>query len=163
MDPDRLANLKTARVSLGKQGWITFPEGRRAPSYGGFWTASRCSRQPSQHGDNTDVNAGCRRRSPNSLLWLVGRRQRRQGNRSASEGCPSSAWRNWPRCTGRIWAGLNPLAGTFPSKTCFGWRGRWASRLQTCLRPSASAPSGPVYDKRVYLPERIRSSPRHRR
>src|ERR1039457_1990251 len=21
------------------------------------------------------------------------------GNRSASEGCPSSAWRNWPRCT----------------------------------------------------------------
>ena len=28
MDPDRLANLKTTRVSLGKQRWITFPERR---------------------------------------------------------------------------------------------------------------------------------------
>jgi hypothetical protein len=79
--------------------------------------------------------------------------RRHAGNRSASEGCPSSAWRNWPRCTGRTWAGLKPLAGMRPSRTCFGWHGRWASRSPRCLRPSASAPSGPVYDKPVSRPQ----------
>src|ERR1035437_7241269 len=31
---------------------------------------------------------------PNSLLWLVGRRQRQPGNGTASEGCLRSAWRH---------------------------------------------------------------------
>jgi hypothetical protein len=47
-----------------------------------------------------------------------------------------------------------------PSRTCFGWHGRWASRSPRCLRPSASAPSGPVYDKRVSRPQSCRHAPR---